>query len=102
MEIEHTRRRFKKRIEFERKIITIINSISTSDTPLNGLSESAISSWKEKSSLPNKIELAEHISKLSQDLMLFCDNSRNAFDVGKRINGSEMNERIQSLSKFLQ
>jgi hypothetical protein len=102
MEIENTRKRFKRRIEFERKIITIVNSIPDNDKPLNGLSDSAILVWVKSSSLSYKLELSGKISILSKDLMIFCDNSRNAFDVGKRINGSEMNAKIEQLRLFVQ
>lgn len=101
MEIENTRKRFTKRIEFERRIIILVNSVSSLDEPLFGLSDSAILNWEQRSILQYKLELATMLRCLSRELMLFCDNSRNAFDVGKRISSNEMNKQITYLELFL-
>ncbi len=101
MEIENTRKRFKKRIEFERQILTSINSISDDLQPLNGLSDSSISVWKHNCNFPFKEELSEQVTSLSKDLMIFCDTSKSTFDLDKRINSYEMNRKIDALKTFV-
>jgi hypothetical protein len=101
MEIENTRKRFKKRIEFERQILTSINSISNDHQSLNGLSDSAISVWKHSNNFQFKEELSEQVASLSKDLMIFCDTSKSTFDLDKRINSSEMNRKIDALKIFV-
>lgn len=91
-----TRRRFQKRVEFERKIITVINSTEKISTPIYGLSKQSIDKWKRSnSSLDFKI--AELVETLANDLMLYCDNSKNTFDIDKRITGSEILNKIDRL-----
>jgi hypothetical protein len=98
--METTRKRFQKRVEFERKILQLTNS-HFSTTPLYGLSKPAICIWQ--FTYPDKVSdsIVEKLSELSKHLMLFCDNSRNTFDIGQTINADKMNIAIESYRDML-
>jgi hypothetical protein len=101
MEIVNTRKRFKKRVELERLILSTINSTLPADAPLYGLSESAIKTWHSNIQVDFKDELCKRIQSLSKNLMAFCDNSRNTFDFDKRINAAKLTNEIENLKSYL-
>ncbi len=101
MEIVNTRKRFKRRIEFERQILSSINSLSNDIKPLHGLSESAIASWKDSNDFMFKGEISNRIASLSKYLMVYCDTSKSTFDLDKRIDSTQMIARIDEFREFL-
>ncbi|SHM98844.1 hypothetical protein [Flavobacterium xinjiangense] len=102
MKIENTRKRFAKRILFERKILSIINNYDVSQSePLYGLSNDAISYWTKNSAIINKDEIVNKLELISKSLQIFCDNSKNTFDIGKNISSTDMNSLIHELKRIL-
>ena len=101
MEFVNSRKRFKKRVDFERQILSVINSSLVEVSPLNGLSESAITVWYTNVNTAFKEELCQKIRELAKDLMVYCDNSKNAFDIDKRINGNDLSKKIELLKSYL-
>lgn len=101
MKIENTRKRFTKRIEFERVVLSLVNGEISDCEPLYGLSSSAISFWEANSSYPNTIQIVTHLKIISKSLQVFCDNSKNAFELDKRINSNDMSVLIKELANVL-
>lgn len=101
MELTNTRRRFQKRVEFERKIISLANSIPNLSESLYGLSKPAIEQWQKANGNKIKDEITAAIVALAKDLMAFCDSSKNAFDLDKRIKSVELNNRIDKFKLLL-
>lgn len=100
MELQHTRKRFRQRIEFERNILSEVNKLST--TPLHGLSKSAILIWEKENSLITVInELSEKLISLSKSLMIYSDSSRHTFDIDKRISATEMIQQINAFTIYI-
>jgi hypothetical protein len=101
MELTNTRKRFQKRVEFEREIISLANSIPHLLEPLYGLSRPAIEHWQKVNENSLKDNIALTIIALSRDLMAFCDSSKNTFDLDKRINSGELHKRINEFQLLL-
>ena len=101
MKIENTRRRFTKRIKFERKVLSIINNEILNIEPLHGLSNQAISHWTNNAMLPNVDDIALKLEEISKSLQIFCDYSKNAFEMDKRINSNDMEKLITELKHIL-
>ncbi|MBV8252328.1 MAG: hypothetical protein JO154_06945 [Chitinophaga sp.] len=100
MNTENTRKRFKERIAFERKIISIVNNGLRIVDPLNGLSQSAINLWKEKNGNFDYIsQIYIMLNELSKSLMIFCDTSKTAFDQEKEIDSKFLKEKIGDLQR---
>jgi hypothetical protein len=102
MEIVNTRKRFKKRVEFERQILSAVNSLPDHIKPLHGLSEAAIACWKDNNDFLLKDEIAKKVTLLSKYLMVYCDTSKNTFDLDKRIDSSQMDRKIDEFKIFLE
>ncbi len=102
MELTNTRRRFQKRVEFERKIISLANSISNLAEPLYGLSRPAIEHWEKVNKNYLRHDITPKITALSKDLMAFCDSSKRAFDLDERINGVDLQRKIDDLKLLLE
>lgn len=102
MKIENTRKRFTKRILFERKVLSVVNNDHVSQSePLYGLSSDAIAHWKKNSTIINKDEITGKLEVISKSLQIFCDNSKNAFDVGKKIGSADLETLIHELKTIL-
>lgn len=102
MGLTNTRKRFQKRITFERKIITLANSIPDLLEPLYGLSRPAIERWELTNNNCLKDGIVPIIMGLSKDLMSFSDSSKNAFDMDKRISSIELQKRINKFNEFIE
>lgn len=101
MELTNTRKRFQKRVEFERKIITLVNSIPSLTEPLHGISQPAIETWQKANLAKIKDSIPLAITSLAKDLMVFCDSSKNTFDLDKRTSSSELNKKIDNFELLL-
>lgn len=102
MNTENTRKRFKERIAFERRILSVVNQDSSIVNSLNGLSQSAINLWKEKNGSSDYVfQIYNLLNDLSKNLMIFCDTSKSSFDHEKEIDSKFLKERILALQRVI-
>jgi hypothetical protein len=71
---------FVRKIDAERKILAVVNSLTPGKRQLTGLSAAAIDSWRRLALLPQVDELARRLLKVGTLCQLLSDRSHESFD----------------------
>lgn len=99
-------RRFRQRVDTERRALSIVNAECVSATPLTGLTAHAIDAWRkslestdlEPETIAGLTTLLSHVAARCQ---LEADNSRDVFENGALIDATTIEDALQRLQEML-
>jgi hypothetical protein len=105
MDGDKRRTRFENRVELEREFLTCVNRKFGDVSPLAGMTEDAIDSWRDR--MRTKIDSAaveriHHILvEISVRAELIADHSRDVFDLDGRASAGSLDDLRVLLGKIL-